>query len=123
MIAAFALAAAVFFTPAAGSDCAQISVHDGDTIRCGDERIRLLDIEAPEVKGSPRCRRNLPRDWCDYELGDRSRVALERFLRSGRVRIHRDGHDRYRRTLARITVDGRDAGQYLIARGFARPYR
>jgi endonuclease YncB( thermonuclease family) len=123
MITAFALAAALFFVPASGSDCTRISVHDGDTIRCDDERIRLLEIEAPEVKGSPRCRRNLPRDWCDYTLGDRSRVVLERFLRSGPVRIDRHGRDRYGRTLAHLTVRGRDAGEYLIAQGVARPYR
>ena len=31
------------------------TVTDGDTIRCGDERIRLLAIDAPEMGG--RCRK------------------------------------------------------------------
>lgn len=123
MIVALALAAAAFFTAAPGSDCARISVHDGDTIRCDSERIRLIDIEAPEVRGSPRCRRPTPRDWCDYALGERSGAALKRFLRSGPVRIERHGLDRYGRTLARLSVNGRDAAPYLMAQGLARPYR
>jgi endonuclease YncB( thermonuclease family) len=34
------------------------SVTDGDTIRCGDERIRLLGIDAPELPGHCRSGRN-----------------------------------------------------------------
>ncbi|WP_331454158.1 hypothetical protein [Novosphingobium malaysiense] len=37
------------------SDCPFMLVHDGDTIRCGAERIRIMNIDAPELEGSPRC--------------------------------------------------------------------
>ncbi len=49
--------------------------------------------------------------------------ALRAFLGSGSVSIERLGQDRYGRTLARIYVGGRDAGDYLIRRGLARPWR
>lgn len=101
------------------------SVHDGDTVRsCEGERIRIANIEAPELPGSSKCQPHpRPYAWCDYETGYESRDALRAFLSSGTVKIQRTGTDRYGRTLARLTVNGRDAGQYLIARGLARRWR
>lgn len=69
---------------------------DGDTLRCGRERIRLLGIDAPELPGHcRRGRRCAPGD--PYA----SRASLARAL-SGRVTIHRIGMDRYGRTLALV---------------------
>lgn len=122
MITALALAAAL---------CAQPTVHDGDSIRCGTERIRLLNIDAPELHGSSRCsaksRQRLARSrnkpWCDESLAIAARDALRAFLARGSVRIERQGRDAYGRTLARVTVNGRDAGQHLITLGLARKWR
>ncbi|MGV3511190.1 MAG: thermonuclease family protein [Novosphingobium sp.] len=107
-------------------------VSDGDTIRlCSGERVRLLGIDAPERKGSERCsarsRARLKHSpnpsWCDFEMGERARAALTRLIGTGTVRIERRGHDVYGRTLARVTVNGRDAGEWLIGKGLARPWR
>jgi endonuclease YncB( thermonuclease family) len=100
------------------------AIHDGDTVRtCAGERVRIANIDAPEMRGSPKCRRRRGHGWCDYALAERSRDALAAFLASGRVTIQRSGTDRYRRTLATLAVDGRDAGDYLIAKGVARRWR
>lgn len=123
MITALALAAATL--------CPSPTVHDGDSIRCGAERIRLLNIDAPELPGSPRCepaqRRRLAGSrnpsWCDDTRGKASRDALRAFLATGPVRIERHGHDAYGRTLARVTVNGKDAGRHLITLGLARKWR
>ncbi|WP_426044036.1 thermonuclease family protein [Caulobacter sp. DWR3-1-2] len=32
--------------------CTAPTVHDGDTLRCGSDRIRLFGVDAPEVKRS-----------------------------------------------------------------------
>ncbi|WP_292940079.1 thermonuclease family protein [Novosphingobium sp.] len=107
-------------------------VHDGDTVRlCSGERIRIEDIDAPELFRSQRCSpaaarrlegsRNPP--WCDYTKGERARDALALFLAHGPVKLKRTGTDRYGRTLARIWVNGVDAGRYLISRGLARRWR
>lgn len=104
---------------AAGALCIA-SVHDGDSIRlCDGERIRIANIDAPEMRGSSRCNKGRG-GWCDYPLAIRSRDALRAFLASGNVTITRRGKDRYGRTLARISVNGRDAGAYLIDQGLAR---
>ena len=107
--------------------CAVVEVHDGDSIHCDGERIRISDIDAPELPGSPRCdpqnlRQGKNPSWCDYALGERSRDALRTFVATGTVMIHRQGTDRYGRTLATITVNGRDAGEYLVGLGLARTW-
>lgn len=67
---------------------------DGDTLRCGEERIRLLGIDAPELPGH-----------CQEERecvpGDpfASKKALESAVR-GPAMIKRQGQDTYGRTLA-----------------------
>ena len=107
--------------------CLVVTVHDGDTIRCDGEKVRLANIDAPELPGSSRCTRPprlaLNPPWCDYTLGYRSRDALRAFLASGPVKIERRGKDRYGRTLARLSVNGRDAGDYLVGLGLARAWR
>jgi endonuclease YncB( thermonuclease family) len=45
--AALALAA-LLAAPAAAETCAAV---DGDTLRCGDRRVRLADVDAPEMGG------------------------------------------------------------------------
>lgn len=35
--------------------CLSPTVHDGDTIRCGSERVRIANINAPELPDSPKC--------------------------------------------------------------------
>lgn len=116
---------------AAASACVA-RVSDGDTIRlCSGERVRLVGIDAPERAGSERCSpRSRARlagsrnpSWCDHAKAERSKAALERFIASGTVRVERRGQDVYGRTLARVTVNGQDAGEWLISQGLARPWR
>jgi micrococcal nuclease len=104
--------------------CAAPIVHDGDTIRCGNERIRIVNIDAPEMPGSPKCQdRRRSYAWCDFRLAYRSRDALRAYLARGQVIINRQGVDRFGRTLASISVNGRDAGDYLVSLNLARPWR
>lgn len=90
------------------------SVTDGDTVRVGDERIRLRGIDTPEIR-SPRCREERRR-------GLEAKRALEEMLAGTEVQIERLGRDRYGRTLAILRVDGVDIGSKLIARGLALPW-
>jgi len=92
---------------------ADIRVTDGDTIRIGSERIRIVGLDAPEMNG--KCRE-------ERRLAQRAKEALQIELASGQVEIVRQGKDRYKRTLARVYVDDRDVSSSLIAKGLARPY-
>lgn len=82
-------------------------------------RVRVRNINTPETRR--------PNYKCTAEkiLGDRA-SALTRALLS-RDGAHlavtdRDGLDDYGRVLARVTIDGVDLGEQLIAAGLARPW-
>lgn len=116
---------------AAAFICAAPLAGDGDGLRCGRERIRLANIDAPELPGSSRCspasverlRASRNPAWCDYALGARSAAALRVFLAGGPVMVQRVGIDPYGRTLALVSVNGQDAGRYLVKRGLARRWQ
>lgn len=106
------LAVALLFL-AAPAFAAEITVTDGDTIRLGAERIRILGLDAPELHAR-----------CPTELAEarQARDYLRRLLDGSEVTIERWKLDRYGRTLARVTVQGRDVADIMIQQGLARPY-
>lgn len=93
-------------------------VVDGDTIwisgdRRGEkrgEKIRLLGIDTPEILG--KCR-------AEKRLAKLARSRLAEILGSGKLRVRRQGKDRFGRTLARVYAGGRSVGRIMVAEGFA----
>jgi micrococcal nuclease len=88
-------------------------ITDGDTFRAGDERIRLIGIDTPEVAQGPEC------------FGEEATAALERLVPVGtEVRLVTDVEptDLYDRTLAYVhrASDDVDVGRALLAEGVAR---
>lgn len=77
-------------------------VADGDSLRCGHERVRLLAIDAPEIPGQCRQGRTCaPGDPFASERNLRDAVAPT-------MTIRRVGTDRFGRTLALVEARGRD---------------
>lgn len=79
---------------------------DGDTIRLGQEIIRLAYVDAPELHGK-----------CDAEryLALLAKDFTARFISSGEVLVTRHGKEKYGRTLAAISVNDADLGQALVS--------
>jgi endonuclease YncB( thermonuclease family) len=96
-------------------DGRRIVIIDGDTIDVQGERIRILNIDAPESFRS-RCEAEL-------KLALRTKERLAQLLRSGPVEINREGQDRYRRTLATVSVKEGDVGQILVQEWLALPWK
>jgi endonuclease YncB( thermonuclease family) len=88
---------------------------DGDSLRAGGEEIRLLGIDAPELRQT--CRDQRGRNWaCGRDAHDHLRRILER----GRVRCVSAEKDRYGRSLARCSAtDVLDIGDALVREGLA----
>jgi len=78
-------------------------VIDGDTLRCGDERVRLLGIDAPELPGH--CQQGRHCAPGDPLASTRS---LRAALLLGPIVIRRIGTDRYGRTLALVNAGRTD---------------
>jgi len=117
-----ALLTVLWLIPAAGNaDNAIVgvaSVIDGDTIEIHGERIRLLDMDAPET-------RQVCQDaaGADYRCGQKAALLFSDFIGQRTVTCDWSKRDRYGRILGRCTVAGRDVGLWLVQRGWAVPYR
>lgn len=103
---------ALMIAPALLLACSPVAI-DGDTLRCGRERIRLLGIDAPELPGH--CRRGRA---CAPGDPVASRDELAGAL-AGSARVVPVGRDRYGRLLARVIVNGHDLSCHQLAVGAA----
>lgn len=106
------VAAIVCFTALACTP-QKVVVVDGDTIIVRGERIRIEGINAPELKGD--C-------YAEGVLARRARSRLMELLEAAKIDIERNGIDRYRRTLATVTVGGSAVGDILMREGLARKW-
>ena len=91
-----------------------VYVTDGDTVRLeGGERIRIAGIDAPETHDDQaHCR-------AEIALGDAATQVARTMLLGRIVTVERVGRS-YNRTVARLTLDGRDVGSELVRAGAAR---
>jgi micrococcal nuclease len=87
---------------------------DGDTLRCGAERYRLLGIDAPELAGH--CRKGRV---CAPGDPIASKANLSRMIDGKPVTIEVVGKDRYGRGLVVASVGGVDLSCRQIRSGNA----
>ncbi len=90
-------------------------VVDGDTFRLRGERIRIADIDAPEIRPA-RCER-------EADLGSRATTRMLALLNAGRFTLNPwPGRDRDRngRLLRVVTRRGQSLGRILVDEGLAR---
>lgn len=88
-------------------------VIDGDSLRIGQERIRLFGVDAPEM--GQRCG--------PAACGVQARAWLVAYIDGRPVRCVGMERDRYRRLIARCSVAGADLGRQLVTAGQAVAYR
>lgn len=97
-----------FAAPLPGAACIAV---DGDTLRCGSERVRLLGIDAPELPGHcQQGRRCAPGDALA------SKRSLREALARGSITFKRFGTDHYGRTLALVSAGGTDLSCWQLSR-------
>lgn len=92
-------------------------VVDGDTIWLEGVKIRIADIDTPEIS-QPQC------DY-EYDLGIRARDRLVVLLNQGEfsaVPIGNRDEDQYGRKLRVLVRDGRSIGDQLVSEGLARTW-
>ncbi|WP_088342610.1 MULTISPECIES: thermonuclease family protein [Rhodomicrobium] len=91
-------------------------VVDGDTIKAPyGVTYRLLGFDTPET--------HFAKCDAERELGLAAKQRLEELLATSEVKVLESGkRDRYGRTLATVTANGKDVGEILIGEGLARPY-
>lgn len=99
------------------AEAAAVRVIDGDTFDYGGMRVRVADIDTPELRGR-----------CEYEitLARRATRRMEALLAQGPFELERlpsgRDEDRYGRKLRIVTRGGRSLGDQLVAEGLARTW-
>lgn len=91
-------------------------VWDGDSFilrddRGGREKIRIENIDAPEIDG--RCA-------AERSVAVEAKNELARLLTGGRIKVVRSKLDRYGRQLARVVSGEGDVGERLVEQDLAR---
>lgn len=92
-------------------------VVDGDTVWIDGEKIRIADIDTPEI-GDPKC------DW-EYDQGIKARDRLQELMNSAPFEVRPIGtrdEDRYGRKLRVLVSDGHSLGDVLVSEGLARTW-
>jgi micrococcal nuclease len=92
-------------------------VVDGDTFWYRGEKVRIADINTPEVS-EPGC-------TAEAELGEQATERLTELLNQGPFRlepVERD-RDRYGRLLRTVTRGGQSLGDTLVAEGLAERWQ
>lgn len=94
----------------------QTCVIDGDTFRLDGVKIRIADIDTPELKGR-----------CDWEIAkaEEARDRLVVLLSEGPFELSSIGsgdEDQYGRKLRIVTRNGSSLGDQLVSEGLARTW-
>jgi endonuclease YncB( thermonuclease family) len=98
------------------------TVIDGDTLEIHGERIRILDIDAPE--SAQYCfKSSADLETGAWPCGRQAALALSDWIGQRTVTCDPTKKDRYQRWLARCAVAGQDMAEWLASSGWAVPYR
>jgi endonuclease YncB( thermonuclease family) len=92
-------------------------VVDGDTFWLDGVKIRIADIDTPEI-GQPQCDR-------EYQLGMKATYRLVELLNAGPFELRTIGgrdEDRFGRKLRVVIRGGRSLGDQLVSEGLARTW-
>jgi micrococcal nuclease len=88
---------------------ALISITDGDTFRCGQTRIRIANIDAPDYRTCP-------------AQATEAESYLRAIIDDGTVTYEPLYHDRYGRTVANVWIGTTNAATQLLHSGHAHPW-
>ena len=98
-----------------------VSVYDGDTVTADidlgfevwlkGQKLRLLNINTPEVRGKEKAE------------GIVSRDALRSRILGKEVKIKSDRKGKYGRWLVEIFLDDENINNWLLTEGLAKPYK
>jgi micrococcal nuclease len=92
-------------------------VVDGDTFWLNGTKIRVADIDAPEI-GEPKCA-------SEKALGEQAKLRLREMLNAGAFDLAAFGNrdeDKYARKLRVVMRGGQSLGNQLVIEGLARPW-
>ena len=102
------------------------NIIDGDSIKIGSKKIRLLGIDAPEIK--QKCKKiyfsiSFIIFQKNYDCGLNSKRALEKKINKKRISCRARSKDRYGRILAICYLEKKDLNMWMVQSGNAIAYK
>ena len=94
-----------------------LEITDGDSIKIGKSRIRLLGIDAPELK------QKCLKENQEYNCGIDSKNFLKYLIKDSKVKCKYKELDRYNRILGMCFVNGVNINEQMVENGWAVAYR
>lgn len=91
-------------------------ISDGDTVRINSHKIRLIDIDAPELY------QLCTIDNRSYKCGEQSKQYLDKLINGRPITCTWEKEDQYDRLLGRCSIDGTDLNQKMVEDGWAVSY-
>lgn len=91
-------------------------VVDGDTFWKDGIKYRLFNVDTPEAGDRAKCSR-------ERGLANKAASRLQSIFNTGKLVINKQGHDRYGRVLAVVSVNGANVSAQLISEGVGKTYR
>ena len=89
---------------------------DGDSLELGGHRVRLIGIDAPEL------RQTCEKAGRTTQCGRRAHAELKRLISGRTIECEGFGHDRYGRTLAKCRTGVSDLAGTMVRAGWAIAY-
>lgn len=86
---------------------------DGDTLASGDDRFRLIGIDAPELQ------QVCERSSADWACGRQAQILLAQMVHGRSVNCKGNSRDRYGRMLVHCKVGQQDLGAEMVRKGMA----
>lgn len=90
--------------------------HDGDTIKMGEETVRLEYIDAPELKQTCKLQSE------NWDCGTAAKEKLHELITGKEVTCHKEGRDKYGRFPGRCFIGEVDVNRWMVANGWAVAY-
>ena len=94
-----------------------VKITDGDSIKIGNNRIRLQGIDAPELK--QKCKKKNQ----EYNCGADSKKFLKFLIKDSDLTCKYKELDRYNRILGMCFVKGMNINEQMVENGWALAYR
>jgi endonuclease YncB( thermonuclease family) len=92
-------------------------VNDGDSLEFGNDRIRLLGIDAPELYQTCKSKNGF-----SYDCGKDAKHALQRIIGSNDIECKKSRTDKYGRKLALCSMGTLDINAEMVRQGWAVAY-